>query len=133
MSILEQEQNAAQARQRQITREGIQAQIAAVEQRLATFDREIADKKALLKAIAAIEAAAIALPTQVAAKTVVVGGAGLHSSTIPCLRTELSASLAGAMQVQAARLDTLTTRRQIEAKRLNSMRDGIREFEEAGA
>jgi hypothetical protein len=133
MTLAEETQLELQAKQRRTQRETIEGNISAAEQRVATIDREIAEKKKLLTALSKLDAAAIELPAQVQAKTVVVGGAGLHSSTIPCLRTELRASLTGALQVQSARLHTLVVRRDAEAKRLDELRDGIKEFQEVGA
>jgi hypothetical protein len=133
MTLVEQELLDALARQRRIKREEVEAQIAAVEQRLANIDRDIADKKRLLTELAEIQAAVTELPMQVQGKRVAVGGGGLHNATIACLRTELLSSLTGGQQVQAMRLDTLTSRRESEAKQLVQLREGIKEFEEVAA
>lgn len=124
MTLIEQERLDAEARQCRIRREGIESQIAAVETRIGNFDREIADKKTLLTELAELEAAALELPPQVQARRSGIGA----SITIPCLRTELITSLAGARQVQAARLDNLVVRRDAEAKQLDQLREGVKEF-----
>src|SRR4051812_25991093 len=120
MTLVEQEQLDAQARQRRVKREEVEAQIAATEQRLATIDREISDKKRLLRELSELEVAVTELPAQVQARRGVIGG----NSTIACLRTDLLSALTGGRQLQAMRLDALTERRQSEEKRLNSLRNG---------
>jgi hypothetical protein len=129
MTLVEQEQLDAQARNRRIKREEVESQITAAEQRLTSLDKEIAEKEKLLTELGKLDAMAAKLPSQIAAKRAAIGGGGgPHSSTIPCLQTELRSSLAGALQVQTARLETLTTRRQAEAKQLEQLREGVKEF-----
>lgn len=128
MTLVEQEQLDAQARNRRIKREEVESQISAAEQRLTSLDNEIADKKRLLNELSELEAAVIELPAQVQARRGVIGGGGLHNATVSCLRTELLSALAGGRQVQTMRLDAITERRQSEEKRLNSLREGVKEF-----
>jgi hypothetical protein len=122
MTLIEQERLDAEARQRRIRREGFESQITVVERRLATIDSEIAGKKKLLTELAELEAAALELPPQVQARRSGIGA----SITIPCLRTELITSLAGARQAQAARLDNLVVRRDAETKQLDQLREGVK-------
>jgi hypothetical protein len=133
MTLVEQEQLDAQARQRRIQRERIEGNIATSTRTLDTFSKEIQEKQRVVDQLRQLEALTLELPPQVAAKRSVIGSGGFGSATIPCVKTELISVLAGAIASQEVRLTNLEERRQAEALHLGTLKSGIREFQEAGA
>ena len=133
MTLAEQEQLDAQARQRRIQRESIASRIAASERAHNTLENEIGDKQQLIIKLRKLEAAVAELPKEVAARRGVIVTGGLASATVTCIRTELLNVLAGAISTQGVRFDTLSERLQAEKQRLATMRAGIKEFQEVAA
>lgn len=133
MTLAEQENLDAQARQRRIQRESIQGRIASSVRALDQLAGEMAEKEAALDQLRKLESATGKLPVQIAGKRGVIASGGFGAATIACARTELLSVIAGTIGAQEARLTTLGERRQAEERNLTSLREGIKEFQEQAA